>query len=81
MPSRSVRVTTQPPRRAADKKPKDREPPLCPKCGAPMVWFNTELRRDGRSRLVHEFFCKACSETAYVEEPWQGRLRLLPRPN
>jgi DNA-directed RNA polymerase subunit M/transcription elongation factor TFIIS len=68
-------------RRGVGEKAKDGKPPTCPKCGSPMVWFNTELKRDGRSRLVHTFHCQSCSEVARVEEPWRARLRLVPFSN
>jgi DNA-directed RNA polymerase subunit M/transcription elongation factor TFIIS len=68
--------------RGAEEKPKGGvKPPRCPKCGSPMVWFNTELKRDGGSRLVHTFHCQTCSNIARVEEPWRARLRLVPFSN
>jgi hypothetical protein len=46
-----------------------------------MVWFQSDLKRDGHSRLVHQFYCPKCSEVAIIEKPWQGRLRLVPYSN
>jgi len=43
-----------------------------------MKWFNTDLKRDEYSRLVHTFFCEACSEVVHVDEPWRGNLRSVP---
>ena len=79
MPSRNMHaVAPQSFRRAADEKPKPGEPPLCPRCGTRMKWFNTDLKRDEYSRLVHTFFCEACSEVVHVDEPWRGNLRSVP---
>jgi hypothetical protein len=42
-----------------------------------MEWFSTELKRDGRSRLVHSYFCRTCTTTAQIEEPWKAKLRIV----
>jgi hypothetical protein len=81
MPLRNLSAEAWPDRRAASKKPSGGEPPVCPKCGIPMIWYNTELKRDGRSRWVHSFSCKTCSEIVRIEEPWKARLRVVPRSN
>jgi hypothetical protein len=80
MPLRSL-ATASPVRHLTNEKPKGGEPPLCPKCGSRMTWFETELKRDGYSRLVHTFFCRACSESVKVEEPWKARLRSVSLSN
>jgi hypothetical protein len=79
MPLRALQTAVPPLRRGADEtKNGGVKPPHCPKCGAPMAWFNTDLRRDGKSRLVHTFHCRVCSEIATIEEPWRARLRSVP---
>jgi DNA-directed RNA polymerase subunit M/transcription elongation factor TFIIS len=81
MPLRALQTPATPVRREATEQKKGGKPPLCPKCGTPMVWFNTDLKRDNGSRLVHTFHCQACGEIAQIEEPWRARLRMVPFSN
>jgi hypothetical protein len=82
MPLHALQTLVPAIRRKANEKTKGGvKPPVCPRCGTPMVWFNTDLIRDNRSRLVHTFYCRTCPESAQIEEPWHARLRLVPFSN
>jgi len=77
MPLPALQFAAPSERHAANEKKKGGvKPPTCRKCGTPMEWTHTDLKRENQSRLVHTFYCPACSEIARVEESWHARLRV-----